>query len=333
MSESGSSRQIELTPFRMRVGLALAAVIVGLAIFAIVGLAGLLSKMGSSTSPDDALAQKVQSLQQELKKKDLAVAAQEKRLMELQESPAPAGGGSRRTKEIATANAGAHGQEPAPANDGPLAALQDAVKSPSSAPAESKGTAEKTGRGSSTFSSEPHAEESPGQSLPEQRPESREGTVERTEQAPIVNFNAQDVTAYVGGRNSGKLSFRLIKDHPDTMFSGYVFVFVETVDQSGKSRIVVYPSKTRLSDGYLPIDYKEGQPIPFKVNARVRVDLPDEDISPAASLSRVSILLYDADGKIVFQRGFDRKELKVVGNRAGNTGNARTRAGQKRRAL
>ncbi len=331
MGESGSSRQVELTSFRIRVGFALTAAIVCLVIFAIVQVGGLLSKRGRGTSPDNALSEKVQSLQEDLKKKEITLAAQEKRLKELQGSDTLAGIGTRPTKEIATAGAEA-AQEPPPGNDA-LAALQDAVKAPAGAPAGSKGMGEEIGGGSSTFSSESPTEKTPEQSSPERSLAGSGGTVGGITRAPIVNFNAQDVTAYVGGPNSGKLSFRLIKDHPDTMFSGYVFVFVETIGQRGKSRIVVYPSKTRLSEGYLPVDFREGQPIPFKVNARVRVDLPDEDISPASTLSRVSILLYDGDGKIVFQRGFDRNELKVVGARAGNTGNARTRVGQKRRAL
>jgi len=42
------------------------------------------------------------------------------------------------------------------------------------------------------------------------------------------------------------------------------------------------------------------------------VELPFRDVRPGASLARVSILLYDVDGSIVFQRGFERKELKVL---------------------
>ena len=58
MSESGSSRQMELTPFRMRVGLAVAAVVIGLVVFAIIGAGGYLSSKGGTTSQHDTLASK-----------------------------------------------------------------------------------------------------------------------------------------------------------------------------------------------------------------------------------------------------------------------------------
>ena len=50
-------------------------------------------------------------------------------------------------------------------------------------------------------------------------------------------------------------------------------------------------------------------------------------------MSRVSILLYDENGKIVFQRGFARNELKMVGKKGEGLEGARSRAVQKRRAL
>lgn len=129
--------------------------------------------------------------------------------------------------------------------------------------------------------------------------------------SPIVNFNAQDVTVKSGGPNSGTLSFRLIKDHSDIMFSGYLFVFVEMQDKRGETKIYVYPDKTNLGEGDLPSDFREGENISFKYNSRV--ELPYGDIRPGAGLARVSILLYGDNGKIVFQRGFEKKELIVAG--------------------
>jgi hypothetical protein len=129
---------------------------------------------------------------------------------------------------------------------------------------------------------------------------------------PIVNFNAQDVTVKPTGQANGTLNFRLIRDHPDIAFSGYLFVFVEMQDKKGENRIYVYPDKTRLGEGDLPSNFREGETISFKNNSRV--ELPYGDIRSGARLARVSILLYNDQGKIVFQRGFEKKELVVAGS-------------------
>ncbi len=53
-----------------------------------------------------------------------------------------------------------------------------------------------------------------------------------------------------------------------------------------------------------------------------------------ASLARVSILLYGENGKIVFQRSFDRKEVKMVGARGSHADStSRQKSSEKRRAL
>lgn len=130
-------------------------------------------------------------------------------------------------------------------------------------------------------------------------------------QLPIVNFNAQDVTVKPSGNGKGTLSFRLIRDHPELAFSGYLFVFVEMQDKKGENRIYVYPDKTRLGEGDLPSDFREGESLTFKNNSRV--ELPYGDVRQGAGLARVSILLYSDQGKIVFQRGFEKKELLVSG--------------------
>jgi hypothetical protein len=334
MSESGSSRQVELTPFRMRFGFAVAAAVIGLVVFAIIGTGGYLSSKGGTAGQNDMSAQTVQSLQEELRSKELEIAIQEKRLKELQESPTLAAVPPRPTKEVAPAGEGTHDQELPVENEGPLTALQDAVKSPTSPPGRSKAVDEEIDESPSTFSSAESATRRFAGRGSTETPLVGPGATEGSSaQGPIINFNAQDVTAVVESPSKWKLSFRLVKDHPDTLFSGYVFVFVETVDQRGKSRIVVYPSNTRLAEEDLPADYREGKSItpPFRVNARVALDYGDD--RPGTSLSRVSILLYDENGKIVFQRGFARNELKMVGKKGEGLEGARSRAVQKRRAL
>jgi hypothetical protein len=334
MSESGSSRQIELTPFRIRFGFVVAAVVIGLVVFAVISTGGYLSGKGGTSGPQDVLAQKVQSLQEELRSKELEIAIQEKRLKEFQESPTLAAVPPRPTKEVAPVGEETHDQDLPVENESPLTALQDAVKSPTSPPSRSRVADEDIEESPSTFSAAESATRKFAGRGSAETPLVGPGTTEgSSSEGPIINFNAQDVTAVVESPSRWKLSFRLVKDHPDTLFSGYVFVFVETVDQKGKSRIVVYPSNTRLAEEDLPADYREGKSItpPFRVNARVALDYGDD--RPGTSLSRVSILLYDEHGKIVFQRGFARNELKTVGKKGEGLEGARSRAAHKRRAL
>jgi hypothetical protein len=124
MSESGSSRQVELTPFRMRFGFAVAAAVIGLVVFAIIGTGGYLSSKGGTTGQNDTSAQKVQSLQEELRSKELEIAIQEKRLKELQESPTMAAVPPRPTREVAPAGEATHDQELPVENEGPLTAFR-----------------------------------------------------------------------------------------------------------------------------------------------------------------------------------------------------------------
>ena len=84
INEAGRSRQIEITPFRLRIGLVAAA---GVAVAAVV----LLTAAGSALlgdSPDaadhDALTKRIAVLEEELRNKELAFAVQEKRLKELE---------------------------------------------------------------------------------------------------------------------------------------------------------------------------------------------------------------------------------------------------------
>jgi len=103
------------------------------------------------------------------------------------------------------------------------------------------------------------------------------------------------------------------------------------VDPRGETKIYAYPKRTRVGDGDLPSNYKDGESLSFKYNSRV--ELPYSDVRSGAHLERVSIILYGEGGKIVFQRGFDRGEVKIHGAKGTGMDGARTRAGDKRRAL
>jgi hypothetical protein len=147
----------------------------------------------------------------------------------------------------------------------------------------------------------------------------------------VINFDAQQVTAAVDSPNSGTLSFRLVKDQPEIKFAGYLFVYVEMEDQAGENRIYVYPKQTRLGEGDLPFDFRDGENIAFKFNSRV--ELPYGDPRSAASLAGVSILVYGENGKIVFQRTFGRQEVAMVNTKASKAERAKPRSGEKRQAL
>ena len=154
----------------------------------------------------------------------------------------------------------------------------------------------------------------------------------RAAKQPVISFDAQDVSAIPQAPNTGTLSFRLVKDSPDIRFSGYLFVFVEMADQRGENAIWAYPQQTRLGEGDLPADYRDGETLSFKYNQRV--ELPYGDTRAGASLARVSILLYSENGKIVFQRGFDRTEVKMASSKRAVGQQDRSRQGaEKRRAL
>ena len=153
MGESGSSRQIELTPFRLRVGFVAVAVVIGLAVIAVISMGGYLSGKGGATSPNDTLAQQVQSLQEEVRKKELEIAIQGKRLKELQDSPTLAAAPPRPTKEVTPAEEGPQDRESPAENEGPLTALQDSVKSPINPPGRSKGQEEEIEESPSAFPS------------------------------------------------------------------------------------------------------------------------------------------------------------------------------------
>ena len=303
INESGSSRQIELTSPRLRVAtIAGVVVLAGLAILIYFSVWGSGSRDGSIRAERDLLAAKVEALEEKLRQKELAMTAREKGLEEPRESR-------------------------------PLeSVLPPPPTEPTSSPGVSAGVAAETREhdpitsllksGDHELGQESETRTKRSQSLdPDNaliaelgKPSSATPAAEHEASQPrssIISFNAQDVTAVAEGSNRGKLSFRLVKDHPKRKFSGYLFVFVEMVDPRGENKIYVYPRRTRLGEGDMPTNYRAGESLAFKFNSRV--ELPYGDIRMGASLARVSILLYGEDGRIVFQRGFNRNELKVVG--------------------
>lgn len=304
IGKSGKSHQYDLTPKIMGALMSLSVLVIvlsGLGLYS--GAKSLL--VGTNPNGHDlALSEKLTALQEELRNKEVALAVRESRLKE-QASMGSAGG----PRDFEQAS-GAAGSGKTFSSGEPQESLLASVT-----PAE---------RTDSSFdSSLAHPESGPddkavtgAQKLDSARKSPKLGsdTVAAVdpslEKKNIVNFNTQDVAISTESPGAGTLSFRLVKDHPNVLFSGYLFVFVEMEDKRGENKIYVYPDKTRLGEGDLPSDFKEGESISFKYNSRV--ELPYGDIRAGANLARVSILLYGENGKIVFQRGFEKKELGVT---------------------
>ncbi|AFM24163.1 hypothetical protein [Desulfomonile tiedjei] len=317
--ETGTSSEFELTPLRF--GLC-AALLAGI----IVVSAGALSwSIGISKNPGnaqlEALSLKVKSLEEELQKKELALAIQEKKLKESQEAPTLAA-----ASKLGADTTPVKTQDPKTEDSrdsNPLTTFNAALKTPSENVGEEEQDEVDTG-----------VQPRPGPSrVAESMKSEPKSSFERGPTTPmIMNFDAQNVTALSQTAQSGTLSFRLIKDQPDIMFSGYLFVFVEMTDRRGENKIYAYPKKARLGEEDLPVDFRDGESIAFKRNSKV--ELPYEDIRAGASLSRVSILLYGENGRILFQRGFDRKELKSASHRGTvSSHETRPRTAERRRAL
>jgi len=279
----------------------------------------------SSASTDSELAEKLEALKEELRQKDLALSVQEKRLNEMRETPTLAAIGQRPPVET---NRPGPGKEPASESEGPLMSLQDSSRPETGGPSAEDNDEANNVRGHGAARSQ--APTRTARSEPAERPSSQEPRA-GTKQ-PIISFDAQDVSAIPQASNTGTLSFRLVKDSPDIRFSGYLFVFVEMADRRGENAIWAYPQQTRLGEGDLPADYRDGETLSFKYNQRV--ELPYGDTRPGASLARVSILLYSENGKIVYQRGFDRNEVRVASpKRAVGQQDRSRQAAEKRRAL
>lgn len=327
IGESGSSRQIDLTTFRIRA--AVGGVLAFLAVVVIVSMSLGSSMFGKASSAADtsAVTEKVKSLEDELQKKELALAVQKKRLDEMEQSTLSGRDQPQRGRRLVPSEERAP-IGPLSQEDGPLTSIPE-----SSPRTGSIATVAEPKAGESGTPSRPAA---PGRRAAEPGPSQSPAETRSAEEKPdaghaVINFNAQEVTAVAETANSGTLSFRLIKDSPNLRFSGYLFVFVEMADKKGENKIYAYPKRTRLGEGDLPQDYRSGESLSFKYNSRV--ELPFRDLRTGASLTRVSILLYGEDGSIVFQRGFNRSELKLVGAKPTNVTGERPKAGKTRQAL
>jgi len=286
------------------------------------GVLGLVALMGiaflgmSASTPGDSslqterniLAERVKTLEEELRQKELASTVDAKRMEEAQAQASAPETPSSPGEEQASV------ERPVP-DEGPLTSLPEPRRGPSRASPPDYAAEQ---------SEAPPQTAPPVAAVPEQTRPPDAGPA-------AVNFNAQNVTAVSESPNRGMLSFSLVKDQPDMRFSGYLFVFVEMVDKRGENKIYAYPKRTRLGEGDLPVDYRAGESLTFKYNSRV--ELPYQDIRMGANLTGVSILLYGEDGDIVFQRGFDRSELKLVGTKATKVNGVVPKASKKRRAL
>jgi hypothetical protein len=282
---------------------------------------------GGSDETAAGLTGQIEKLQEQLRQKDLALSVYEKRLKEIQETPTLAAIGPRSPVDPSGSRI-----ETSAENDGPLMAIQDSTKSETTAgvvagvaPDEpAKKPVDVQRKTSSRKEAAVQRDDSSGRTPGRQS--------RGTQRSPAVSFDAQSVVAVAKSPNSGVLKFQLVKDEHEIPFSGYLFVFVEMADPKGENAIYAYPKKTRLGEEDLPANFRDGEPLSFKINQRV--ELPYADSRSGVSLDRVSILLYSDEGKIVFQRGFDRKEVKVLDAKEADHENARPRAGvEKRRAL
>jgi hypothetical protein len=330
IGQSGASRQIEVTPLRLRVGIVALCVVLAAGVLAIGGAGRFFSGKSRHVDQNSELSRKIASLQEELRTKETQLAVQESRLKELQELSLPSVRRSG-TSEPASSSALPSGGKTAPKDDGPLTALPPASSGPG-IPSAAAEPAEEEDHG--IPSGPPVASGArPAERSPLTTDADAASPGEQTASAmPVVNFNAQQVSASAEKSNKGILSFRLVKDQPEFRFTGYLFVILEMEDPRGENKIYAYPGKTSLGDEYLPSNYREGETLSFKF--KQGVELPYEDIRPDASLTRVSVLLYGEDGKIVFQRGFDRKEIKKAsGGGQHKMHSPRTKASEKRRAL
>jgi len=327
INEAGRSRQIEISPLKLRIGLAAVCAGVILAFVAAVVTGGYLLGGSAVTGNQEALTGKVTALEEELRKKELALTVQEKRLKEMQELPTMVAAQSQGAESERDEETGSVDSTPPASNRGPLTAMKPGRTGEEGAETLPLGTetADTSPGGDSQFpkDAEREASESAEDSTPQ--------TGRSNQPAGMIEFNAEEVTAVAKAPNNGTLRFRLVKNQPNLRFSGYLFVYVEMEDSRGESRLYAYPKEARRGDEDLPTDFREGESVTFKKNSLV--ELPFKDPRGGALLSGVSILIYDADGKIVFQRRFDRKDLKVVESRKDDGKRAGPSRGTSRQAL
>jgi hypothetical protein len=323
MSDTGTSRQIKLTPWRVRGIIASLAAMAALVVIGMVGMGGYFSSDAALVSERDSLLERVKVLEEELRQKELALSSQSQGIGEVPQNPtlvtAPPAAPRREPPVSEEASnpsffAAAEAEAGPETESSPLEAwppdnaLSDPVAS-SSQPPDEFSTPDAEAR-------EPDPAPEPEAEPEVQDREQRMAALNPPQPAPEpetprLSFNADRLTAIVKGEHEGLLKFRLIKDHPEVSFAGRLFVFVEMMDEKGRAKLYAYPKKARLGEGHMPVDFRQGQNVePFKYNTGV--ELPYRDYRPGARLSYVSILLYDKDGRIVFQRGFERGAVRRV---------------------
>lgn len=333
ISESGASRQLELTAFRLRVGAAVALGVLALVVVAIAGSAGVFSGTSKlSSGQAGELAKTVNLLQEQLKEKQAALIVQERRIKELQELPTLTTVPSSRSN-VGEGPKQGMGEPTESSSDGPLTGrneTRDVASRDAGFGNRDRDRSDDAAESRTSDAKSRHA------ALQSEQPAPPVGSEEAASPAPspIIEFDAQKLTAVLKEpRERDTLSFRLVKDHPDVRFAGYLFVFVEVTDKQGQTHIYAYPKQTRVGDENIPSDFKEGESVAFKYNTRVELPLPSVEAGTGTSLSGVSILLYGETGKIVYQRGFERKELKIVSAKGNKSDGPGAKASTKRQAL
>lgn len=330
IGESGTSHQLELTGFRLRVIAASLASVAVLILVLVIGWGSLFNGNANRGVKDLGGANKALTESGKAKKSEPNQASREIRPLESSPQALSESVVAQRATEATGAKGGV--------SDGSTETIEAAPSSATEFSKTPKGALPlPVGGEEKTKSQRVVAGSEPGSKTPAKLETAPSATGERPEPAgvisrtPAVNFNAQEVVASADTPNGGTLSFRLVKDQPETRFEGYLFVYVEMEDASGENKIYVYPKQTRLSDGDLPFDYKDGESIAFKYNSRV--ELPYGDSRSGATLAGVSILLYGEQGKIVFQRSFGRNELSMVNTKNSKAEKPKSRTGEKRQAL
>lgn len=317
MNESGTSRQIRLTPNVIRIGVAAGVIALLLVAVGFAGLTGVFSADGRVKAERDALSKKVQELEEQLRKSDLEKKVQQSQLDAVKTPPTTvASPGGHNSDYAESASSGASGQ-PEVSSESALRPLPEHAESqkheefaPEPSVGDSKVSALQGGASEQLPSSEPSKPKSEDTGGPSLNPANAV--------SHMVNFDAEDVTAVQEGRGKGVIRFRLVKDRPSIRFSGYLFVFVEMVDRSGESKIYSYPKNADIGDYDMPTNPQEGETLSFKHNSIV--ELPFGDRRAGSRLESMAILLYGEDGNIVYQRGFGRNDIKVVKGTAGSSG-------------
>ncbi len=307
----------------MRLGLG------GLAVLAILAVGLVVMGVKSRTArigQDPDLQAKLETMQEELHTKEAALSIQEKRVKELEEASSEAAGGQKLTEEPQNTQANSETE----LTDESRGEFRESLKPNQRIASRNQALEEEAEGPRGTFQLHPGPKRSaPG---PEQGLASSSVVSSPAAKQPAVNFDAQEVTATAKDAHKGKLSFRLVKDQPEVQFSGYLFVFVEMVDLKGDTRIYVYPKQAHLGEEDLPADYRQGETMAFYRNSKV--ELPYEDDRDDVRLGKVIILLYGDSGRIVFQRDFGRKELKMLSSKPSTPDSGvRSKAVEKRRAL